>query len=48
MVAHALLQRLKAAGATVIGTKPEAFARFNQQEVVRWSALIKKLNVTID
>ena len=41
-------QRLRTAGATVIGTTPETFAQFNQQEVVRWSALIKKLNVTID
>ena len=41
-------QRLKAAGATVIGTTPETFAQFNQQEVARWSSLIKKLMVTID
>ena len=43
-----ITQRLKAAGATVIGSTPEAFAQFNRQEVARWSELIKRLNVTID
>ena len=41
-------QRLRAAGATIIGSTPEAFAQFNRLEVTRWAELIKKLGVKAD
>ena len=41
-------QRLRSAGATVIGGSPDAFAQFNRQEVARWAELIKKLGVKAD
>ena len=41
-------QRLRAAGATVIGGSPDAFAQFNRQEVARWAELVKKLGVKAD
>jgi len=43
-----VMQRLRSAGATVIGGTPEAFAQFNRQEVARWAELINKLGVKVD
>jgi tripartite-type tricarboxylate transporter receptor subunit TctC len=39
---------LEQAGATVLGSTPEAFAEHNRREVDRWSALIRRLGVRVD
>ena len=40
--------RLRTAGATVLGGTPQAFAAHNAAEVARWSELVKRLGVTAD
>jgi tripartite-type tricarboxylate transporter receptor subunit TctC len=39
---------LEQAGATVLGSTPQAFAEHNRREVERWSALVKRLRVKVD
>lgn len=40
--------RLRTAGATVLGGTAQAFGDFNQREVARWSALVRRLGVSVD
>jgi tripartite-type tricarboxylate transporter receptor subunit TctC len=40
--------RLRTAGATVLGGTAQAFGDFNRREVARWSALIRRLGVSVD
>lgn len=44
----ATLQRLNQLGAVPVPGTPEDFGRFIQQESDRWSAVVKKANVTLD
>jgi tripartite-type tricarboxylate transporter receptor subunit TctC len=39
---------LRQAGATVLGGTPEKFAQHNQQEVIRWGTLVRRLAVKVD
>lgn len=40
--------RLRTAGATVLSGTPQALGDFNRREVARWSALIRRLGVSVD
>ena len=40
--------RLRAAGASVLGGTVQAFGDFNRREVARWSAVIRRLGVSVD
>ena len=46
--AHALHDRLLALGADILGGTPEAFARYIQKEIPKWSALIEHSGARAD
>jgi tripartite-type tricarboxylate transporter receptor subunit TctC len=48
LVQPAVRTALEQAGATVLGSTPEAFAAHNRSEVARWGALVRRLGVRVD